>query len=111
MRVHGRGRRQPDRLADVPDRRRIAVLRRVLLDEVEDLLLALRQVLADVHPIGLLGQMLAGCTNMCSVQYRASRTDSRPAVQPAARDVRHAAKRAPPAASYRTSPWPPKPHA
>jgi hypothetical protein len=30
--------------------------------------LALRQVLADVHLIGLLGQILAGCTNMCSVQ-------------------------------------------
>src|SRR6185295_1113298 len=30
-------------------RRRIAVFRRVLLDEVEDLLLALRQVLPDVH--------------------------------------------------------------
>ena len=76
--MHGRGRRQPDGLADVAHRRRIAVLGRVLLDEVEDLLLALRQVLADVHPIGLLGQLLTGCTNMCSVQYRSSRTDSRP---------------------------------
>ena len=49
MRVHRRGRREPDRLADVAHRRRIAVLRGVLLDEVEDLLLALRQVLPDVH--------------------------------------------------------------
>ena len=54
MGVHRRGRGQPDRLADVTHRRRIAVLRRVLLDEVEDLLLALRQVLADVHGRGLL---------------------------------------------------------
>ena len=44
VRVHRRRRGQADRLADVAHRRRIAVLRRVPLDEVEDLLLALRQV-------------------------------------------------------------------
>jgi hypothetical protein len=49
--VHGRGGREPDRLADVAHRRRIAVLGRVLLDEVEDLLLALREVLADFHAV------------------------------------------------------------
>src|SRR4051794_20701187 len=49
MRVHRRPGAQTHRLADVPHRRRAAVLRRVLLDEVEDLLLALRQVLPDVH--------------------------------------------------------------
>src|SRR3954463_2973400 len=47
--MHRRGRRKPDRLADVPHRRRVAVRARILLDEVEDLLLALRQILADVH--------------------------------------------------------------
>jgi hypothetical protein len=49
MGVHGRGRGQADRLADVAHRGRVAVAGGVLLDEVEDLLLALRQVLADVH--------------------------------------------------------------
>ena len=39
-----RGRRQPDRLADVTHRRRVAVRRRVALDEVEDLLLSLGQI-------------------------------------------------------------------
>ena len=39
---------------------------------------------------------------MCSGQYRPPRTDSRPRVQPPARDVRHAAKRAPRAVAYRT---------
>src|SRR4051794_25685420 len=53
MRVHRRPGAQTHRLADVPHRRRIAVFRRVLLDEVEDLLLTLRQVLPDVH-YGLL---------------------------------------------------------
>ena len=62
--VHRRGRRQPDGLADVPHRGRVSVLGRVLADEVVDLLLALRQLLADVHvaqaPSGARG------TNMCS---------------------------------------------
>ena len=42
---------RPDRLADVTHRRRIAVAGRVALDEVEDLLLALRQILPDVHAV------------------------------------------------------------
>src|SRR5690606_32921729 len=42
--VHGRGGVQPDRLADLTDRGRIAGLLRVLADEVEDLLLALGQI-------------------------------------------------------------------
>jgi len=54
VRVHRRRRGQPDGLADVPHRRRIAVLGRVLADEVVDLLLALRELLADVHGLGLL---------------------------------------------------------
>src|SRR5437016_3983260 len=44
MGMNRRGRREPDRLADIPDSRRIPVLRRVALDEVEDLLLTLGQV-------------------------------------------------------------------
>jgi hypothetical protein len=44
MRVDGRRGRQADGLADVPDGRRVAVLSRVALDEVEYLLLALGQV-------------------------------------------------------------------
>src|ERR1700754_3907544 len=58
MRVDGRRRRQPDRLADVAHRRRVAVLGRVALDEVEDLLLALGQV--QVHGVRLPFS-LAGC--------------------------------------------------
>src|SRR5215212_6163023 len=60
--------RQPDGLADVPHRGRIAVLGRVLLDEFEDLLLALRQVLGEVHRVELLGQWLHDGANMCSGQ-------------------------------------------
>src|ERR671923_2890050 len=60
MRVHRRRRREADRLADVAHRRRIAVLGRVLLDEVEDLLLALRQVLRDVHGRPSSGRLLGG---------------------------------------------------
>src|SRR3982074_3444090 len=41
-----RGRGEPPRLADIANRRRIAVLRRVSLDEIEDFLLTFRQV----HP-------------------------------------------------------------
>ena len=40
---------QPHRLADLPHRGRVAVLAEVAADEVEDLLLALRQVLDQVH--------------------------------------------------------------
>src|ERR671910_332563 len=38
-----------DSLADLPDRRRIAVTAQVAADVVEDLALALRQVLDEVH--------------------------------------------------------------
>jgi hypothetical protein len=44
MRVHGGRRGEAHGLADVAHRRRIAVLRGVALDEVEDLLLALGQI-------------------------------------------------------------------
>ena len=47
MRVNGGGRGQPDRLADVAHRRRIAVVADVALDEVEDLLLSLGEVQLD----------------------------------------------------------------
>src|SRR3954453_12837954 len=46
---------EPDRLADLPHRGRIAVLAQVTADEVEDLPLALRQVLDEVH-LTLLSQ-------------------------------------------------------
>src|SRR5206468_3455985 len=44
VRVHGRRRAEADRLPDVAHRRRVAMLGRVALDEVEDLLLALREL-------------------------------------------------------------------
>ena len=44
VRVHRGGGVEPDRLADLAHRRRVAGLRRVLADVVEDLLLALGQV-------------------------------------------------------------------
>jgi hypothetical protein len=44
VRVDGRRRGQADRLADVADGRRVPVLGRVALDELEDLLLTLGQV-------------------------------------------------------------------
>jgi hypothetical protein len=47
MRVHRRGGREPDRLPDVADGRRIAVLADIAPDEVEDLLLALGEVQLD----------------------------------------------------------------
>src|SRR3954452_14342473 len=71
MRVDGGGRREPERLPDVPHRRRIAVARGVLLDEVEDLLLALRQVLSYVHAARLLSSRTCVRT-----RYKGSRTDS-----------------------------------
>ena len=61
MGVYRRGGGQADRLADVAHRRRVAVARRVALDEVEDLLLALGQV----HE-GLPGRRSVGGANMCS---------------------------------------------
>jgi hypothetical protein len=62
VRVDGRGGRQPDRLADVAHGGRIAVARRVLLDELEDLLLAL----GEVHGGGSLRGFSAGRSNVCS---------------------------------------------
>ena len=109
--MHRRGRRQPDGLADVPHGRRIAVLARVLLDEVEDLLLALRQVLADVHPIGLLGQIAAWVYEHVFADSTAPRwTDSRPPVQPPARRCSPSGQ-APLPLRPRTvgGTWPPKP--
>jgi hypothetical protein len=50
MRVHGRGRRKAYRFADVAHRRWIAVLGRVLADEVEYLLLALGQIHVSYAP-------------------------------------------------------------
>src|SRR5262245_4695690 len=49
VRVDRRGGMQPDGLADLADRRRIAVLLQVTTDVVEDLPLSLRQVLDEVH--------------------------------------------------------------
>src|SRR4051812_20184319 len=71
VRVDRGGRREPDRLPDVPHRRRIAVARGVLFDEVEDLLLALRQVLSYVHAARLLSSRTCVRT-----RYKGSRTDS-----------------------------------
>src|SRR3954453_15155836 len=60
--MHRRGRREAHGLADVAHRGRIAVARGVALDEVEDLLLALRQILPNVHALrGLLNG-----SNVCS---------------------------------------------
>jgi hypothetical protein len=66
MRMHRRRRGQSDRLADVAHRRRVAVLGRVALDEVEDLLLALRQV--QVHGLRLPFSVgwLSSDPNTCS---------------------------------------------
>ena len=44
VRVHGRGRVQAHGFADLPHGRRVPGLRRVLADEVEDLLLPLGQI-------------------------------------------------------------------
>src|SRR5829696_2875705 len=56
MGVHRGGRMQPHRLADLADRRGVAVLLQVAADELEDLTLALAQVLDEVHPnLSLLG--------------------------------------------------------
>ena len=66
VRVHGRRRGEPDRLADVAHGGRVAVLRRVLLDEVEDLLLALGEVQIG-HSAPLSGGLsLRVQSNMCS---------------------------------------------
>src|SRR5690348_2016586 len=61
MSMDGGGRREPDRFADVAHRRRVAVLGRVLADEVEDLLLALGQIHLCVTPVPV-----DTATNMCS---------------------------------------------
>src|SRR5262249_23122155 len=68
VRVDRRRRGEPDSLADVPDRGRIAVARGVLLDEVEDLLLALREVLSYVHAAGS-----PRVSNVCSYYRTAGR--------------------------------------
>ena len=52
---------RPDRFADVAHRRRIAVLGRVLADEVEDLLLALGQIHVRGSPFGWTG----ACERTC----------------------------------------------
>ena len=65
MSVDGRGRRESDGLADVTDGRRVAVLRRVALDEVEDLLLALRELQVD-HLAPPFRVSLFAEPNMCS---------------------------------------------
>ena len=70
MRVHGRGGGQADRLADVAHGRRVAVLRRVLLDEVEDLLLALGEVEIG-HSAPLSGGFSCGSCEHVFVEYRA----------------------------------------
>src|SRR4029079_9145811 len=62
MRVHRRRRSETDRLADVPHRGRIPVARGIALDEVEDLLLALRQILPNVHA----RRGLLSWSNVCS---------------------------------------------
>jgi hypothetical protein len=49
VRVHSGGGMKSHRLADLPDRGRIAVLAEVAADVVEDLPLALRQVFDEVH--------------------------------------------------------------
>src|SRR4029079_5265288 len=55
-------RREPHGLSDIPHRRRIAVARGIAFYEVEDLLLALRQILSNVHALrGLLNR-----SNVCS---------------------------------------------
>jgi hypothetical protein len=63
--VDRRRRREADGLADVAHRRRVAVAGGVLLDELEDLLLALRQILADFHAAYCSS---SGRSNMCSVR-------------------------------------------
>src|SRR3954451_15147495 len=69
MRVHGRRRREPHGLADIPHGGRVAVLGRIALDEVEDLLLAL----GEVHLSGLLARHdERGCSNVCSYDITAS---------------------------------------
>ncbi len=61
--VHRRRRGEADRLADVAHCRRVALARRVALDEVEDLLLALRQVLGKIHSVvASSGQWNRGCS-------------------------------------------------
>src|SRR3954464_11904872 len=62
MRVDGRRRGETDRLPDVAHRRRVAVPARVLLDELEDLLLALLELQID-H---LAPRSVVTETNMCS---------------------------------------------
>src|SRR3954471_11996128 len=73
MRVDRRRRRKPDGLPDVPHRRRVPVARRVALDEVEDLLLALRQILPNVHPVW---HLLHSCRTCVRRRYLSRRTDS-----------------------------------
>src|SRR5215218_7997626 len=65
VRVHGRRGREPDRLPDVTHRRRVPVLADVALDEVEDLLLALREVQLD-HSDAPWGRFRCRNPNMCS---------------------------------------------
>src|SRR5215204_3282159 len=60
----GRG-REPDRLSDVAHGRRIAVLADIALDEVEDLLLTLREVQLD-HSDAPWGRFRCRNPNMCS---------------------------------------------
>src|SRR5215213_5589355 len=61
---------QPNRLADLPHRGRIAVTAQIAADEVEDLLLALRQVLDEIHlvllsqPLGAGGAAWGGRTHV-----------------------------------------------
>src|SRR5512139_3812371 len=75
--VDRRGGVQADRLADLPDRRWIAVAAQVAADEVEDLLLTLRQALYEVHLV-LLGQPRA-----CRGAARGGRTHVRRVAPPA----------------------------
>src|SRR5919204_3539268 len=60
MRVDGRGGMEPDGLADLADCGRIAVLAQVSADEVEDLLLALREVLDEVHLPSSVSRTIGG---------------------------------------------------
>src|SRR5439155_24573839 len=65
VRVHGRRRSEADGLPDVANGRRVAVPARVLLDEVEDLLLALRELQVD-HLAPPFGRLIDAWTNRWS---------------------------------------------